>query len=73
MSIYEFLERLDADPFDPALTTLFLGNGTEPAQQRQREEQLMERLDNLEGCEDNPVYAAEIRQIRRELEKIRNA
>ena len=37
-----------------------------------REDQLMERLDNLEGCEDNPVYAAEIRQIRRELEEIRN-
>lgn len=73
MSIYEFLERLDADPFDPALTTPFLGNSTEPGQQRQREEQLMERLDNLEGCEDNPVYAAEIRQIRRELEEIRNA
>lgn len=34
MSIYEFLERLDADPFDPALTALFLGNGTEPTQQR---------------------------------------
>ena len=33
MSIYEFLKRLDADPFDPVLTALFLGNGTEPAQQ----------------------------------------
>ena len=25
MSIYEFLERLDADPFDPELLALFLG------------------------------------------------
>lgn len=25
MSIYEFLERLEADPFDPALDALFLG------------------------------------------------
>ena len=38
MSIYEFLERLDADPFDPALTALFLGSGTEPAQQRQEKD-----------------------------------
>lgn len=25
MSIYEFLERLENDPFDPALDALFLG------------------------------------------------
>lgn len=29
MSIYEFLERLEADPFDPELDALFLG--AEPA------------------------------------------
>ena len=36
MSIYEFLERLEADPFDPELTALILGNPqkgeTEPAE-----------------------------------------
>ena len=26
MSILEFLQRLDADPFDPAITALFLDN-----------------------------------------------
>lgn len=26
MSIYEFLERLEKDPFDPELIALFLGN-----------------------------------------------
>ncbi len=26
-----------------------------------REQELMARLDNLEGCEDNPIYASEIR------------
>ncbi len=31
----------------------------------------MARLDNLEGCEDNPVYASEIQSIRKELAKIR--
>ena len=35
MSIHEFLERLDADPFDPALTALFLGKDAKPARQRQ--------------------------------------
>ena len=24
MSLWEFLQRLDADPFDPAITSLFL-------------------------------------------------
>ena len=28
MSIWEFLQRLDADPFDPALTALFLDDKT---------------------------------------------
>ena len=37
MSIYEFLERLDADPFDPALTALFLGKGAKPAQEEREE------------------------------------
>lgn len=32
-----------------------------------RQEQLINRLDNLEGCEDNPVYAEEIIEIRKEL------
>jgi len=36
-----------------------------------REQELMARLDNLEGCEDNPVYASEIRSIRKELAAIR--
>lgn len=30
MSLYEFLERLEADPFDPALTELFLGKQPQP-------------------------------------------
>lgn len=37
-----------------------------------REQELMERLDNLEGCEDNPVYAAEIQSIRKELARLQN-
>ena len=36
----------------------------------EREDQLVERLDNLEGCEDNPVYADEIKKIRKELAEI---
>ncbi|MBD5504567.1 MAG: hypothetical protein HDR09_12795 [Lachnospiraceae bacterium] len=31
---------------------------------------LYERLDNLEGCEDNPVYAREISGIRSEISGI---
>lgn len=31
---------------------------------------LYERLDRLEGCEDNPVYAAEIRSIRAEIDSV---
>ncbi len=36
-----------------------------------RENDLLDRLDNLEGCEDNPVYAEEIKEIRKELDDIR--
>ena len=32
MSIYEFLERLDKDPFDPELIALFLGKQPEQAE-----------------------------------------
>ena len=36
MSLWDFLERLEADPFDPELTALFLGKPqkaeTEPAE-----------------------------------------
>lgn len=32
-----------------------------------RLDELYERLDNLEGCEDNPVYAAEIIEIRNSI------
>ena len=31
---------------------------------------LYERLDNLEGCEDNPVYMDEIETIRAELSEL---
>lgn len=33
MSLYEFLERLDADPFDHALTDLFLCQESESRQE----------------------------------------
>lgn len=33
----------------------------------QRQEELYARLDNLEGCEDNPIYKKEIEEIRREI------
>lgn len=35
-----------------------------------REQELLDRLDNLEGCEDNPVYKREIQKIRKELSEI---
>ena len=35
-----------------------------------RQEELYKRLDSLEGCEDNEVYAAEVREIRDELDDI---
>ncbi len=35
-----------------------------------REQELMARLDNLEGCEDNPIYASKIQNIRKELAAI---
>lgn len=31
---------------------------------------LYERLDNLEGCNDNEVYTTEIRAIREEIEEL---
>ena len=37
---------------------------------QERERELIERLDNLEGCEDNPIYKKEIREIRKQLEDI---
>ena len=36
----------------------------------QRQSDLYDRLDNLEGCEDNPAYKAEIEEIRKELVEI---
>lgn len=36
----------------------------------ERENELIERLDNLEGCEYNPVYKKEIMDITKELEDI---
>jgi len=33
-------------------------------------EELEERLDNLEGCEDNEVYAEEIKEIRNEIDRL---
>lgn len=35
-----------------------------------RIEELYERLDNLEGCENNDVYADEIRNIRNEIDEL---
>ena len=37
---------------------------------QEREADLIERLDNLEGCQDNPVYKKEIEEIRKELSDI---
>ena len=31
---------------------------------------LIDRLDNLEGCDGNPVYTAEIQKIRKRLAEI---
>lgn len=36
-------------------------------------EELYKRLDNLEGCEDNPVYAREIQEIRSQISEIEDA
>lgn len=36
-----------------------------------REEELMSKLDELEGLEDNPLIEYEIRTIRQELEQVR--
>ena len=60
MSIYEFLERLDADPFDPALTALFLGKDAGPARQRQENDPVANPM-----AEDVPAVAlADIAIIR---------
>ena len=36
----------------------------------QEQDCLYDQLDNLEGCEDNPIYAAEIQRIRKRLAEI---
>lgn len=33
-------------------------------------DELYDRLDNLEGCEDNPIYKEEIRGIRDEITEL---
>lgn len=38
----------------------------------EEQDALYDRLDNLEGCEENPVYAAEIQQIRKRLAEIKD-
>ena len=38
---------------------------------QKQESVLYERLDQLEGCEDNPVYKKEIEEIRKKLFEIR--
>lgn len=35
-----------------------------------RADAIWDRLDNLEGCEDNEIYEQEIRELRRELQEI---
>jgi len=37
---------------------------------REHLQELYARLDQLEGCENNPVYAAEIKSIRREIDSV---
>lgn len=37
-----------------------------------KQDELYERLDALEGCEDNPVYRKEIQDIRKELSEIQD-
>lgn len=41
--------------------------------QYEKLEALYKRLDNLEGCEDNPVYAKEIQEIRSQISEIEDA
>ena len=36
----------------------------------ERQAELYNRLDNLEGCEDNPIYRDEIKSVREELANI---
>jgi len=38
----------------------------------EKESVLIKRLDNLEGCEDNPVYKEQIKEIRNELSEIQS-
>ena len=38
----------------------------------EKENDLIKRLDNLEGCEDNPVYKEQIKEIRNELSEIQS-
>ena len=45
MSVFEFLQRLDADPFDPALSALFLGGET--GQAKRETSDLDSRLERL--------------------------
>lgn len=40
------------------------------SENERRKEELIGRLDNLESCKDNPVYLAEIKEIRKELADI---
>jgi intein/homing endonuclease len=40
------------------------------SENERRKEELIRRLDNLEACKDNPVYLAEIKEIRKELADI---
>ena len=35
-----------------------------------RADAIWDRLDNLEGCEDNEIYEQEIRELRKELQEI---
>ena len=37
------------------------------SENERRKEELIGRLDNLEACKDNPVYLAEIKEIRKDL------
>ena len=37
---------------------------------QKRIHEIWERLDNLEGCEDNPIYKAEIAELRKELAEL---
>ena len=36
----------------------------------ERENDLYDRLETLEGCENDPAYAAEVKELMKELEEI---